>query len=286
MFDIINKAVKITFYRFIILLGILFLPKAIATSPIDYTLSFSTYIQDLSFQETGQKITFNEEAGAIKGVGLMLNLPFKSWRAEISANYANGTINYYGRSQLGQPVISDTEITDSTYQLLLAKELYRFESRTCKYCGLWEGYLAGKYFKTNRDIYSQGNIQGLNEVYILPMIELGLFWRVIDISPFEFKVKISRSQAIDAKLQVNFLSTYDPSEISLNAVYRNQVEFSADYTFSFPLKLTIYLNYSDSTIDKSDSFSLFSQEKIVGEFYQPRRTRQSKTLGLQFSVNF
>jgi hypothetical protein len=288
MYKAIIKAAISSKCRFIILSLIIVVPSASATSAsnINYNVSLSPYMQRLDFKESHSQNNFNQETGMVNGANVLFNISPNFWRLEFGANYGKGMLDYYGKSQLGRTVESTTLHEDKMYHLLLARDLYGFESSSCASCGVIEGFIAGKYLKTKRIISSRGNISGLHETYTIPMIELGILWELTGLCFFDVKVKASRAEAINARLKIDFQSNYDNSQIPLNAVFVNEIEISLGYSFSDSFNISLLLGYSQTTIEKSDKFPLYLNKEVVGEFYQPQRVRQSKTFGIKFDFKY
>lgn len=252
----------------------------------NYLISPTPYTQQVDYKETEGARIFNQEEGSLNGINYQLSYRFDDWQLQVSGDHSNGSLDYLGKTQRGRTVTTRTNINRDIFQLSFAHEFFDFSEYDCVKCGVLAFFIGAKHDQTNRDISSKGNIVGLTETYKVSMAELGLAWHVCEFLSLDWVLKFSHSEAYDAKLKINFLSSYDNSEITLNRVYENDVELAVSYPLSEHIWLAFMLNYVESKIDKSDKFPLYIKQQQRGTFYQPQREMQAIRFGLQFIANF
>lgn len=251
-----------------------------------FALAITPYSQQVNYKESESGRVYNVEQGTLTGFKYQLSYQFDNWSMDVSGDHSKGTLDYYGRTQLGRKLETNTDIHRDIFKIHFTKPIINFSDYACSSCGELSTFVGAIYEQTYRNILSKGIITGLEEKYEISMGELGLIWELPNFLFVDWMIKVMHSQSFDANLDVNFLSTYNNTNVPLNRVYVNQAELNIRYTVSKDVRLGLMLNYIASKIEKSDKFPLYKQTEQSGIFYQPQREMNGVGVGLMLSVDF
>ena len=245
---ILKKATTFNVVRFFLFLYLcsfsLLVSATIAASEDEsrYIFSLTPYRQNVSFKESEKQQVYNSEKGRLTGINATLSYHIDDWQLSFSGEKSRGTLQYFGQTQLGRELSTKTNIENSVYELSLEKELWDLTTTTCLFCGKFSAFIALSYDSVHRDILSKANVSGLSEQYSFSLAELGANWKAKNLLFVDWQLSLSHAQAMNARLDVNFLSSYNKTSIPLNNVYVNQAELVITYTVATNIDIGLILN--------------------------------------------
>ena len=180
------------------------------------------------YQEDGDRLL--QEKGGLTGWYAQGGLRTDALELELQLQKISGKVDYRGHTNLGLPLLTDTDETLETLRLSGALSLFEFGALQFRH--QLQGYLAGQYREWHRDILPTRSVSGLVEDYAWSELYVGGRWSAID-GPLRMGFTLAASKVLNPRIEVelNFAGV-DTILLEMKGGYGALAEFSTEYALS------------------------------------------------------